>query len=355
MLATIRNGLQKRVTASAIESLPQRTQTALYRLLHPGDLPDADFLTRAFRRLRSVSQFGYRVVDVTNGAALSIHTRLEHSAGVAANMVAVLTRLQTERPDLVDDDLVHRGTMAALFHDLGHGHNSHGFDAHLVPAVANELLDRGESLERYPLRHEMRSQQAVRQAARYRGSPLTPRDALVVDQLLDPFPRIDFMSKRHRIVRDLLSAPSLDQLDVDRIDYLRRDAYYMNLDRAWHRTVQHEAALLGAFRIDGNDCLQLAASVAAVQKEHLDLRLLMQRRLFLDDKVVAAQAESAQRAASQTTTETLHRIHRASHDYASLLALQTDEGALTCFGQFGVHVFWNPVTVSVEHAEPLYR
>lgn len=154
--------------------------------------------TPAFLRLEGIQQLGF-VSRVWPGAR---HTRFEHSLGVMHLMTEALTRLR-QRGAPIDDETARTGIAAALLHDIGHYPFSHAIEE-LGPPVPNHeevgrtLILTGEVAA--ILRDEWRVDPArVGWLVEPDGPPASTSDALM---------------------RGLLSGP----LDVDKLDYLPRDA-----------------------------------------------------------------------------------------------------------------------------------
>ncbi|QYZ79180.1 HD domain-containing protein [Methanofollis formosanus] len=139
------------------------------------------------QRLRHIRQLGFAHL-VYPGAN---HTRFEHSLGTM-HLAATLSRHLDLAPD--ETDLV---TAAALLHDIGHGPFSHVSEAFMV-----ELLGWGhEEVERLLA---------------------TGATAALLDTCgLDPAEVAAVINGRHRYA-GLIHG----DLDVDRMDYLLRDAHY---------------------------------------------------------------------------------------------------------------------------------
>lgn len=154
--------------------------------------------TPAMLRLDGIQQLGF-VSRIWPGAR---HSRLEHSIGVMHLMREALLHLRARGVE-VDDESARTGIAAALLHDVGHYPFSHAIEELGEPVVPHEVVGR-----RLILADEvssiLRDDWAV--------------DAQRVADLIDP-PQ-DGVFRSDRIARQLLSGP----LDVDKLDYLPRDA-----------------------------------------------------------------------------------------------------------------------------------
>ncbi|RNF18886.1 uncharacterized protein Tco025E_04322 [Trypanosoma conorhini] len=107
--------------------------------------------TAAFQRLRSLKQLGASSF-LYPGA---VHTRFEHSIGVAHMARHLLTSIKRRQPDLgIDDNDVDKAMLAGLFHDIGHGPFSHLFEDVITTrcGVAFDHEDMSERITRRVLR-----------------------------------------------------------------------------------------------------------------------------------------------------------------------------------------------------------
>ncbi|KAH9580952.1 HD domain [Trypanosoma melophagium] len=81
--------------------------------------------TAAFQRLRSLKQLGVSSF-LYPGA---VHTRFEHSIGVAHMARHLLMNIKRRQPELgITDDDINKAMLAGLYHDIGHGPFSHLFE-----------------------------------------------------------------------------------------------------------------------------------------------------------------------------------------------------------------------------------
>lgn len=154
--------------------------------------------TAPMQRLDGIQQLGF-VSKVWPGAR---HSRLEHSIGVMHLMQLALDHLQA-RGFRIAPESARVGIAAALLHDVGHYPFSHAIEELGAPVLPHEAVGR-----RIILSEEI--------------APLLEREWRVdperVAALIDPPP--DGIQLEDQIVGQLLSGP----LDVDKLDYLPRDA-----------------------------------------------------------------------------------------------------------------------------------
>jgi len=221
--------------APAEPSLPDTApggaiRDSLYDFIPLSPLEHDLLATPAFRRLQGVKQLGF-VYRVWPGAT---HTRFEHSLGVYYLMLRGLRALlatrhaedaEAARRHLSADPTDLRTTLAAaLLHDIGHYPFSHAIEELGHPIMPHErvgrrIIESGEvagALERHGLN-----------PARVADLIDPPKDA--------PLPPSDALLER------LLSGP----LDVDKLDYLPRDARACNVPYGGVDV----SRLLGALRI----------------------------------------------------------------------------------------------------------
>lgn len=171
---------------------------SLYDLI-PLPAEAADLLaTREFLRLDGIQQLGF-VSRVWPGAR---HTRFEHSLGVMHLMHEGLVWLRRQGAE-IDDETARTGMAAGLLHDVGHYPFSHAIEELGPPIrpheeVGRDLIVAGEIAE------------LLRD--RWRVDP--ERVAGLIDPPETGQRAVD------RLVGGLLSGP----LDVDKLDYLPRDA-----------------------------------------------------------------------------------------------------------------------------------
>ncbi len=168
--------------------------------------------SREVQRLRRIRQLGLSNIAYPGAE----HSRFVHSLGVAHLVRRFLdapTRDYFDAPGANVRDFRHLAMAAGLLHDLGHGPFSHALEA--ITGVRHEEFT--TALIRSP-------QTEVHQILEARESGLAHRVAQVVERRFEP----------SRAVVKLLSS----QLDMDRTDYLLRDAMmtgagYGSFDVEW--------------------------------------------------------------------------------------------------------------------------
>ena len=211
--------------------------------------------TPEVQRLRRIRQLGLGFL-VFPGA---VHTRFEHGLGAMALLQAALDALR-EKGTVVATDEVEGALAAALLHDIGHGPFSHTLENDLLPYADGR-----------PFRHEAMSRALmVRLDARVGGAL-----GVALEMFDDVYARPFFHS--------LLAS----QLDMDRLDYLRRDSFYtgvaegvVGVERVIKTMRVHPPGPMGRLVIE-------AKGAYAVENVLLSRRL-MYAQVYLHKTVVAA-------------------------------------------------------------------
>jgi uncharacterized protein len=208
-----------------------RPVTTIRDSLHdriPLDQPTVNLIgTPAFLRLNRIQQLGF-VSKVWPGAK---HTRFEHSIGVYHLMRQAIASLQHTCPELhLSDQSISVATAAALLHDIGHYPFSHAIEELGPPITPHEVV----------ARRVINSTEIASVLERDWG--VSPDS---VTNMIDPE---DDLPPDLELLRGLLSGP----LDVDKLDYLPRDAKACNVPYGGVDTPR----LLDSLRIaevDGNN------------------------------------------------------------------------------------------------------
>ena len=141
------------------------------------------------QRLTRIKQVGLSSV-VYPGAQ---HTRFQHSLGAFYLMQEALQQLQA-KGNVISDEEAEAVKAAILLHDVGHGPFSHVLEHSIVGGVSHEEI----------------SLMLMERINREMEGALT----LAIQIFKDEHPK--------RFLHQLVSG----QLDMDRLDYLRRDSYY---------------------------------------------------------------------------------------------------------------------------------
>jgi hypothetical protein len=141
------------------------------------------------QRLRRIKQLG--LTDLVYPGA--IHTRFHHALGAMCLMQSALNSLRSKGQEISDDEY-EATSIAILLHDIGHGPFSHALEYVLLPGIG----------------HEFMSEIIMAHLAKVFGSNVYLAHQIFTNQ----YPRKFF----HQLVSS--------QLDIDRLDYLKRDCFY---------------------------------------------------------------------------------------------------------------------------------
>lgn len=159
--------------------------------------------TFEFQRLRFIKQLGFTHF-VFPGAQ---HTRFEHSIGVYNLINIFLDKLSEEYK--IDERLKELIAIGGLIHDLGHVAFSHMFDDCIIPKIGG-------------IEHEERSINLIRKMNDKYKLDLTSLELELLTNIIlgkedKHYPKYVFQ----------IVANKKNELDLDKIDYLMRDAYYL--------------------------------------------------------------------------------------------------------------------------------
>ncbi|WP_412067942.1 HD domain-containing protein [Rubrivirga sp. IMCC43871] len=206
--------------------------------------------TPEVQRLRRIRQLGLGFL-VFPGA---VHTRFEHGIGAMALMDEALDTLR-EKGTVMATDEVEGALAAALLHDVGHGPFSH--------TLEHQLLAPGAQ----PFRHEQLSRALMARIDRRMGGALAAALAIFDGTYDRPF--------FHSLVAS--------QLDMDRLDYLRRDSFYTGVAEG----VVGVDRVIKTMRVHGGRLVVESKGAYAVENVLLSRRL-MYWQVYLHKTVLAA-------------------------------------------------------------------
>ncbi|GFR46054.1 hypothetical protein Agub_g7524 [Astrephomene gubernaculifera] len=172
-----------------------------------------------FRRLGRLKQLGLAHVAFPG----AVHTRYQHSLGVAHLGHKVVRHLyDTQRGalgDVLDERAIRHITLAGLCHDLGHGVCSHVFEREFLRSALGIKWD-----------HEAMSLQMLDHLVAECGvgeEVMDAEDAKQIGQYIQgvkPETRAQ-LPEGKRFLYDIISN-DCNGIDVDRLDYLQRDAWH---------------------------------------------------------------------------------------------------------------------------------
>lgn len=209
--------------------------------------------TTEFNRLSRIGQLGpcYHVFESAVG------TRFEHSIGVSYLGRYIGTILKRKYPDKVTDKHIELLSVAGLLHDIGHGPYSHSYD-HVATNSHEErsmlILDR--MVDKYNLTFKQ-------------------DDIQIIKRMIEPDDSITCKHWLYSIISN--------KIDVDRIDYVLRDARYLGQIIQFDRKQAYE--LLECAIIDDNN--RLVFEGCELQKKNFfESRELLYKKYYRTKEVL---------------------------------------------------------------------
>ena len=142
-----------------------------------------------FQRLRRIKQLG--LTDLVYPGAL--HTRFHHAIGAMHLMTRALDTLRSKNIEITDEEY-EAAQVAILLHDIGHGPFSHALEFSLLQGIKHESLS-------FLLMKYLNKK---------------------FDNQLDLCLKIFQNTYKKKFLHQLVSS----QLDMDRLDYLKRDSFF---------------------------------------------------------------------------------------------------------------------------------
>ena len=200
-----------------------------------------------FQRLRRISQLGLTYL-VYPGA---YHTRFHHAIGAMHLMGRAIYTLRQKGHEITPEE--ERGVLIAiLLHDVGHGPFSHALEHTLIPGVSHEAL----------------SLKIMEELNQEFDGALT----LAIDIFTNNYPKA--------FLHQLISS----QLDMDRLDYLRRDSFYSGVTEG---SVNSER-LLTMLNVKDDKLVVDSKGIYSIEK-FLVARRLMYWQVYLHKTSLAAE------------------------------------------------------------------
>jgi len=199
-----------------------------------------------FQRLRRISQLGLTHF-VYPGAN---HTRFQHALGAMHLMEEAIATLRSKGLDITAKE-TEAALIAILLHDIGHGPYSHVLERTVVEDVTHETLS---LLFMQELNREFGGQLDV-----------------AIEIFKKQYPK--------RFLCQLVSS----QLDMDRLDYLRRDSFFTGVTEG----IIGSDRIIKMLHVAGDELVVEAKGVYSIEK-FLLARRLMFWQVYLHKTVIAA-------------------------------------------------------------------
>jgi uncharacterized protein len=200
-----------------------------------------------FQRLRRIQQLGFTNF-VYPGAN---HTRFQHALGAMHLMEEAISVLRSKGHEISEEES-EAVLIAILLHDIGHGPYSHALESTIVPDVSHEILSK-MFMEELNLQFDGRLSLAIE----------------------------IFLNRYHkRFLYQLVSS----QLDVDRLDYLKRDSFFSGV---YEGTIGSDRII--KMLTVANDELAIEEKGIYSIEKFLVARRLMYWQVYLHKTVISAE------------------------------------------------------------------
>ncbi len=263
-----------------------------------------------FQRLRRIKQLGLTEL-IYPGAN---HTRFHHAIGAMHLMSRALDTLRSKGID-IDEHEYEQAQIAILLHDIGHGPFSHALEFSLLKGIQHESLS---FLLMKQINRDLNGQFDT---------------ALKIFQNSYPKPFL------HQLVSS--------QLDVDRLDYLKRDSFYTGVSEG---NIGLERILSMLHVVEGQIVVE-EKGIYSIEN-FLNARRLMYWQVYLHKTSVSAEKMLINlilRAKELATSN--HDIHGSKalltflkNDY-TLENFQDNPELLSQFGKLDDHDIWGAVKI----------
>jgi len=200
-----------------------------------------------FQRLRRINQLGLTYL-VYPGA---IHTRFQHSMGAMHLMMTSLQSLQDKGIEINQEEII-AAQQAILLHDIGHGPYSHTLEYNLLHKTSHEDV----------------------------GKLILEDLNTSMDGSLDMALAISKNLYPKKFLHQLVSS----QLDMDRLDYLKRDSYFTGVSEGVIGTNR----LIKMLNVHNDQIVVEAKGIYSVEK-FLVARRIMYWQVYLHKTVLSAE------------------------------------------------------------------
>lgn len=200
-----------------------------------------------FQRLRRIRQLGMTEL-VYPGA---VHSRFQHALG-AMHLMTLAIEVLKQKGNAIPDEEAEAACIAILLHDIGHGPFSHALESNIVSGVSHEQLS-------------LLLMQKI-------NSEFNNKLQLAIEL---------FRGKYHKkFLHQLISS----QLDMDRLDYLRRDSFFTGVSEG----VVSSDRIIKMLEVHNDELVVEAKGIYSIEK-FLIARRLMYWQVYLHKTVLSAE------------------------------------------------------------------
>lgn len=200
-----------------------------------------------FQRLRRIKQLGLTPL-VYPGA---LHTRFHHAMGAMYLMGEAIEILRSKGTDITEEE-AQAVTIAILLHDIGHGPYSHALETSIVEKVSHEDISE-IFMNKLNLLYEGKLTLAI-----------------------------DIFNNRYhkKFLHQLVSS----QLDIDRLDYLKRDSFFTGVSEG----IISSDRIIAMLTVVNDELAIEAKGIYSIEK-FIIARRLMYWQVYLHKTVLAAE------------------------------------------------------------------
>jgi uncharacterized protein len=271
-----------------------------------------------FQRLRHIKQLG--LTEFVYPAAH--HSRFQHALGAMHLMGKVLDTLRSKGADISAEEY-EAAQLAVLLHDIGHGPFSHALEYSLLPGVKHESLS-------YLFMENLNEA--------FNGA-------------LDLTLKIFRNSYSRKFFHQLVSS----QLDIDRLDYLKRDCFFTGV----HEGNIGVERIIAMLRIHQDELVVEEKGILNIEN-FLNARRFMYWQVYLHKVSVSAErmlVNTIRRAQTlMHAGENLYASEALSsflqHDY-TLADFQEGDKLLRLFGQLDDNDIWGAMKCWRNHPDEI--
>ena len=202
---------------------------------------------RYYQRLRRITQLGLTYL-VYPGA---YHTRFHHALGAMHLMQKAIKTLQSKGQEVSEEEET-AVLIAILLHDIGHGPFSHALENSIVNGINHEHISM-MIMDRLNVEFDGKL-------------------SLAIQIFQNKYPKL--------FLHQLISS----QLDVDRLDYLKRDSFYSGVSEG----VINSDRIISMFNVSKGELVVDAKAIYSVEK-FIIARRLMYWQVYLHKTVLSAE------------------------------------------------------------------
>jgi hypothetical protein len=200
-----------------------------------------------YQRLRRITQLGLTYL-VYPGA---YHTRFHHALGAMHLMQNAIKTLQSKGHEITEDE-EQAVLIAILLHDIGHGPFSHALEHSIVNGINHEHIS-----------------------------------MMIMDKLNEEFDgklSLAIQIFQNKYPKAFLHQLISSQLDVDRLDYLKRDSFYSGVSEG----VINSDRIISMFNVSNGELVVDAKAIYSIEK-FIIARRLMYWQVYLHKAVLSAE------------------------------------------------------------------